>query len=94
MFLTGNREKLACLQRDLEQRVRQDLDENMVFRGGPRQVGKTTLEQLFQLGGFPEPFLWLDMFERLYAVFSSGCSAPVPPTTRVQDLRTRSRSSH
>ena len=43
--------------RYLEPAAREDLAEKMLFIGGPRQVGKTTLAALMQFGGFPEPFL-------------------------------------
>lgn len=35
-----------CMKRYLEQQVKNDLKQKMVFLGGPRQVGKTTLAQL------------------------------------------------
>lgn len=39
------------MKRYLEEQVRQDLQKKMVFLGGPRQVGKTTLSEQFAVPG-------------------------------------------
>jgi predicted AAA+ superfamily ATPase len=72
------------IKRYLEDRVRKDLEEKMVFLSGPRQVGKTTLAQSFLVHEADRYYNW-DRREDRKEILSARWPA-VPSTVVLDEL--------